>query len=323
MSLSFYTTLLLVLNVTVCFLLSLLYLVSHSLVVSDDGRDFKRLWATFAAVIVLFDLLSIATWGVLTTCRKNWRTMLALINVHRCIQDTCYKVVGLGGVVLVLTFEVNLQEILITLITFIYCILQIIYIDYYYCKIDFKLRFPEEVKMNIPRPKMRIRDLKRRPVEGERADIDSCSVCLEDLDDNDKVYDLYCKHYFHVACLDSHVANRGTTCPNCRMHWDGRRDQVLAPPVREEPLPSPPRSPPRRRDPSPPRRPVSPPYRDAGFHQYQYDRSIGRHGGRHDQHSGRENPVSGRRLFMENGAVPTFTVAQAFASFQGVQSFEH
>lgn len=43
--------------------------------------------------------------------------------------------------------------------------------------------------------------------------LEDCSICLEIIKKNDKIYKLNCGHIFHVTCLNQWNKN---TCPYCR-----------------------------------------------------------------------------------------------------------
>ncbi|KAM3239614.1 hypothetical protein ACQJBY_053357 [Aegilops geniculata] len=68
----------------------------------------------------------------------------------------------------------------------------------------------------------------RRPVAGGDlecggAQAQTCSVCLEDLGDDEMVRQLTtCKHLFHVGCIDMWLHSH-TTCPLCRCDLSPQR----------------------------------------------------------------------------------------------------
>lgn len=45
-----------------------------------------------------------------------------------------------------------------------------------------------------------------------------CSICMCEVEDNDKVRVLDCKHAFHVRCIDPWVLQSHSICPLCRMN---------------------------------------------------------------------------------------------------------
>lgn len=52
----------------------------------------------------------------------------------------------------------------------------------------------------------------------ERLNINTrCSICLEDLVENDEVRILSCFHQFHVKCIDTWLAQK-STCPTCKFN---------------------------------------------------------------------------------------------------------
>ena len=48
---------------------------------------------------------------------------------------------------------------------------------------------------------------------------DSCSICLEKYEINEKVVNLKCKHLFHKTCFQQWVA-KSVYCPLCRQMCD-------------------------------------------------------------------------------------------------------
>lgn len=44
---------------------------------------------------------------------------------------------------------------------------------------------------------------------------ETCAICLGTIRKNTNVYDLECKHHFHIRCLDKWVKRR-QECPICR-----------------------------------------------------------------------------------------------------------
>ena len=52
--------------------------------------------------------------------------------------------------------------------------------------------------------------------EGDVEDIPKCSICLENIEDNQIIREITkCKHIFHVDCADKWFENN-IKCPNCR-----------------------------------------------------------------------------------------------------------
>nr|QFG74504.1 MAG: ring finger domain protein [Megaviridae environmental sample] len=45
---------------------------------------------------------------------------------------------------------------------------------------------------------------------------DKCSICMLDFNEDNEIYDLKCKHTFHVACMKQYLENYGYQCPVCR-----------------------------------------------------------------------------------------------------------
>lgn len=66
---------------------------------------------------------------------------------------------------------------------------------------------------------------KRRTEAPEPAERDAsiCAVCLEALEDRQKVLRLPCQHLFHDSCLQPWMENRGS-CPKCRSAIDAALD---------------------------------------------------------------------------------------------------
>jgi len=46
--------------------------------------------------------------------------------------------------------------------------------------------------------------------------VDSCSVCIEDIDLNKMHRELKCEHVFHPYCIDEWLLKGNNICPNCR-----------------------------------------------------------------------------------------------------------
>jgi len=50
--------------------------------------------------------------------------------------------------------------------------------------------------------------------------MDTCSICLDDINETDKKYTLSCNHVFHFSCFRDYAFNKNTTfykpCPNCK-----------------------------------------------------------------------------------------------------------
>lgn len=45
---------------------------------------------------------------------------------------------------------------------------------------------------------------------------DNCQICLEEIEKDESIYDLECKHKFHLTCLDESVSFQHYYCPSCR-----------------------------------------------------------------------------------------------------------
>ena len=44
----------------------------------------------------------------------------------------------------------------------------------------------------------------------------SCSICFDDIVEGESVYDIPCKHQFHLQCLEKWLNRRKDSCPLCR-----------------------------------------------------------------------------------------------------------
>jgi len=44
-----------------------------------------------------------------------------------------------------------------------------------------------------------------------------CTICLENFNENEKLYELSCKHYYHKDCIDDWLSKKNT-CPLCRLN---------------------------------------------------------------------------------------------------------
>ena len=47
----------------------------------------------------------------------------------------------------------------------------------------------------------------------------TCAICMCDLEEDEYIYNLACKHLFHIDCLE-HWYTRKDTCPLCKRHID-------------------------------------------------------------------------------------------------------
>jgi len=43
-----------------------------------------------------------------------------------------------------------------------------------------------------------------------------CSICIEEIKEEEEVIRLNCNHYFHKNCIRSHLINYNSNCPLCR-----------------------------------------------------------------------------------------------------------
>ena len=44
-----------------------------------------------------------------------------------------------------------------------------------------------------------------------------CTICLENFNENEILYELKCKHYYHKTCIDDWLSKK-RTCPLCRLN---------------------------------------------------------------------------------------------------------
>jgi hypothetical protein len=64
-------------------------------------------------------------------------------------------------------------------------------------------------------------DYERLPsIENINEDI-KCSICLENIEKNEKIKDITCKHEFHIECLKMWLCNQSVKCPICRFDLRG------------------------------------------------------------------------------------------------------
>ncbi|GFF78911.1 putative RING finger protein [Aspergillus lentulus] len=81
--------------------------------------------------------------------------------------------------------------------------------------------------------------------ESETPDPTLCSICMEQLRDDEDVRPLPCEHIFHPVCVDPWLTRYHTSCPLCRVSLveddgkldleNGRRPRFLGMPVPPEP----------------------------------------------------------------------------------------
>ena len=74
------------------------------------------------------------------------------------------------------------------------------------------------------------RGLSRGRVAGEE-DV-SCIICMMEYEEGDVLRLLYCKHYYHVQCVDQWLM-RNATCPQCRATVDKEKGEQLVKERRE------------------------------------------------------------------------------------------
>ena len=46
--------------------------------------------------------------------------------------------------------------------------------------------------------------------------IEKCTICMEEMNEEDEYFDIECKHIFHKACLETYLKNYNHICPVCR-----------------------------------------------------------------------------------------------------------
>lgn len=55
----------------------------------------------------------------------------------------------------------------------------------------------------------------------------TCNICLEDFKKGKKVWELPCKHIFHLECIDEWLSRHSCICPNCKMNLRRHYGSVL------------------------------------------------------------------------------------------------
>jgi hypothetical protein len=45
---------------------------------------------------------------------------------------------------------------------------------------------------------------------------EKCTICMEEMIENDEYFDIECKHIFHKGCLETYLKNYNHICPVCR-----------------------------------------------------------------------------------------------------------
>lgn len=45
---------------------------------------------------------------------------------------------------------------------------------------------------------------------------EKCTICIEDMNEDDEYFDINCKHVFHKDCLNTYLKNYNHICPICR-----------------------------------------------------------------------------------------------------------
>jgi hypothetical protein len=81
--------------------------------------------------------------------------------------------------------------------------------------VDVQNGAPEQVITNIPERDYVVID-----------NAESCTICLDDFNEKDKVRTLPCKHEFHTKCIDPWL-RINKTCPNCRQDVNGQNQMQL------------------------------------------------------------------------------------------------
>lgn len=52
--------------------------------------------------------------------------------------------------------------------------------------------------------------------ELNKATDEKCYICLECMEENEKIYKLECSHIFHKSCLDKSISHQHYNCPLCK-----------------------------------------------------------------------------------------------------------
>jgi hypothetical protein len=55
---------------------------------------------------------------------------------------------------------------------------------------------------------------------------DDCTICLDNMKENDEYYDIKCKHIFHKDCLFTYLKNYNHICPVCRIEIGNARVHI-------------------------------------------------------------------------------------------------
>jgi len=50
---------------------------------------------------------------------------------------------------------------------------------------------------------------------------DTCSICLDKIEINSKIYKISCNHKYHINCIKPHLINYNRRCPICRKDING------------------------------------------------------------------------------------------------------
>lgn len=72
------------------------------------------------------------------------------------------------------------------------------------------------------------------PKSGSEGSVESCAVCLSEIEEGNEIREIRCGHLFHKDCLDKWIkagSRRNLTCPLCRCSLGPRR---IAPEQGEE-----------------------------------------------------------------------------------------
>jgi hypothetical protein len=88
--------------------------------------------------------------------------------------------------------------------------------------------FQEQQRRNLMEPRPRIEEVKNnnrenrllpdydRTIFRKTAEVNSCSICIDDLKDNDIIIRLKCFHVFHENCIVL-WSEKNNICPECRL----------------------------------------------------------------------------------------------------------
>ena len=60
--------------------------------------------------------------------------------------------------------------------------------------------------------------------------VDTCAICLEQLENDDQIRILQCSHIYHQPCIDTWLTTRHARCPLCKRNYFPDPDPPKSPP---------------------------------------------------------------------------------------------